>query len=239
MRDAGPGPERSAGRRAAGPPRTGPRARHRSARPAGRGRRSSRPPTSLASGAARAEADHREVREADLVAEAILHAVPDLIELRAVDLLDRAAVFAVQVLPCAPTHQDVATRPMSRVEVTDHAVLLERLEVAVDGGQIERRAVEPGRDLLGGDRCIGSEKVVDDHPAGSRDPQTPLPQRPQDGVGALELEGRGCRVEGQTGTRSVTRTCEHEAIPAQSRVQFRKLSTARAHLSRAAGSLAG
>ena len=83
------------------------------------------------------------------------------------------------------------------------------------------------------------EEVVHDHPAGGRDPQAALPQRPQNRFRAVELEGGACGLEGQTRTRSVTHNCERGQRPDQSRVQDRELLVGRRHLIRAAGSPGG
>jgi hypothetical protein len=86
---------------------------------------------------------------------------------------------------------------MSRMEVADDPMLLERLEVPVDGGEIERGPIKADGDLLGGDGATDVEEEVDDHASGRRDPQAAFPQGAQHGIRALELDGGACRLDGQ------------------------------------------
>jgi hypothetical protein len=78
------------------------------------------------------------------------------------------------------------------MEVAHEAHLLQRLEVAVDRGQVYRRvAADPGRELLGRDRAVGPEQFLEHDAPGGRDPHTTLSER---NCGLADIgHGQRCR----------------------------------------------
>ena len=92
---------------------------------------------------------------------------------------EHAAHLAGDELAVAAGRERVAAGAVPEVEVADEADRLERLEVAVDRGEIRRRqpALEAGGDLLGGQRPVGREQRLEHEPAGGRDAQAAGPEQ--------------------------------------------------------------
>src|SRR5262245_60635874 len=99
-----------------------------------------------------AGADEREVREPGAVAQLALDQGADGVEPAGRHGLERAALLAGDEVEVAGRGQRVETRAVPDVEVADEADLLERVEVAVDRGEVGGRqpALEAGRDLVSG-----------------------------------------------------------------------------------------
>ena len=89
--------------------------------------------------AARAQADDREVREARLESRQLAHGLAHAVERRRVDGLDRAARLAREVLAVGAALEHVAARAVAGVEVAHEPEPAERLEVAVDRGDVRLR----------------------------------------------------------------------------------------------------
>src|SRR5262245_41546644 len=136
--------------------------------------------TVVASAAAAAEADDREVGEARLDREPPLEDLANGIELGCGDGGHPPAPLAERVLVLLSTDELVEPRPVAEVDVADEPDPLQRLEVAVHGGEVggRKRSVEPGSELLGADGPVDGEQRLEDEPAGTRQPQ---PVRPHHG----------------------------------------------------------
>ena len=126
-------------------PRRGDR-RSRAARRARRlsGRQLLAPRASVAAlallGAAGAQPDDREVREARFEARQLADLLADAVERGRLDGLQRAARLAGEVLAIAEALEHVAPGSVAGVEVAHEAELAERLEVAVDRGDVRLRS---------------------------------------------------------------------------------------------------
>ena len=83
--------------------------------------------------------------EAGLVAEQVAHDVLDRLELVRRSGADGAAALAVEVLALSTAHERVKTRAVPEVDVLDQAVAFERLQVAIDRGQLQ---LEGARELV-------------------------------------------------------------------------------------------
>src|SRR5436190_13669996 len=142
---------------------------------------------SAGAGAFRAEPGDREVAEPRVVAEPPPDRAADAVELAGLDGPCPPAALADEVLANSLADERVEAGAVPEVDVADDAERLHPLEVAVDRGQVERRApfVEPLGDALGRDRPLGREQRLEDHPAGGRQPT------------ALSADRRGDVVEGR------------------------------------------
>ena len=128
-------------------------------------------------GAVAAEADDGEVAEARAEPGRLLHGVAHAVEaLRRHGVL-RAAALADEVLALPPGAY-VAPGAVPEVDVLHEAQPLERLEVAVDRGQVrDRQLADTLGDLLGAERGIGRIQRLEHHAPGSREPQAAGAQR--------------------------------------------------------------
>ena len=104
-----------------------------------------------------------EVREAGVVAEALAHRLAHGVQGRGVDRGDAPAAVAHEVLAIGAAGEGVQAGTVAEVDVADHPEALQALEVAVDGGELQRRdtAVEAARDLVGRDGAVGGEERLE------------------------------------------------------------------------------
>src|SRR5450830_1710835 len=105
--------------------------------------------------AAGTEPDERKVGEASLIAELLAHLDANRIELLARDRANGMARLADQVLVLG-RGQRIEARPVAEMNVADEPNLLQRLEVAINGGQIGARqaSLQSLRDALGRERAL-------------------------------------------------------------------------------------
>src|SRR5450759_624999 len=84
------------------------------------------------------EPDEREMGEAGLEAELLAHLGANRVELLACDRADGVAGLADEVLVLG-SGERVEARPVAEVDVSDEPDLLQRLQVAIDRGEIGAR----------------------------------------------------------------------------------------------------
>ena len=109
-------------------------------------------PLAHGAGAARAQADDREVGKARVVAELPRDQLSDRVELLGGDGAVLGAAFARQVLGLSRHHQGVQSGTVTEVHVAHEPDVHERLQVAVHRGDVRRghAAAYSLRNLLGG-----------------------------------------------------------------------------------------
>ncbi len=109
----------------------------------------------------------REVAEPNEIARGSTHRFTHGVEHRRVQPRDPTASLADEVLAVLAGDEGVEPRPVSDVDMADGANLLEALQVAVDGGQLQRGQTSSQAlgDVLGRDRPPGVEQRVE-HQAG-------------------------------------------------------------------------
>lgn len=114
------------------------------------------------------EPDDREVREACTVAELALDEPPHAVELVEREWAVVAAALAGQILASPGDRQGVQPRAVPEMHVVHEADVLERLEVAVHGGDVRRghATADPVGDLLSRHRPVRGEQRLQDEPAG-------------------------------------------------------------------------
>ena len=101
----------------------------------------------------------------------------DAVQRRRIDGLQRAAGLAGEVLAVAEADEDVAPGAVAGMEVADEAELAERLEVAVDRGDVRLRhaAAEAVGDVLGRDRLARREQRLEHEPSRGGQAQAAAP----------------------------------------------------------------
>ena len=122
--------------------------------------------------AAAAESDDREVAEARFEAGRLAHGSAHAVELLRRHRALHAAALAHEVLAfAAGTH--VAPGAVTQVDVLHEAEALERLEVAIDGGEVGGRELpEALGDLLGAERHVGGIQRLQHHAPRHREAQS-------------------------------------------------------------------
>ncbi len=115
--------------------------------------------------------------EASLEAEAIEHLRADPVKLRLGNGANGVAGLADQVLVLR-SGERVQARPVAEMNVADEPYFLQRLEVAIDRGQIGARQppFQSLGDTLGRKRPLGTIERLEHEPARGRDSQPALAQ---------------------------------------------------------------
>ena len=127
------------------------------------------------------------------IAEQLFDPVPNRIELVRSEGADRAAALARDELPLAAADQRLEAGPMSEVDMAREPVLLERLEIAVDRGELKAQAAP---DVLGRYRTVGREQGLQHQPTGGGQSESSRAKR-LDGIGEIgEGQPRGIGSNG-------------------------------------------
>ena len=144
----------------------------------------------------RAQPDDREVAEAGIEARRLAHRPPHAVQLLRCDRALCAAALADEVLPLAPGAH-VAAGAVPEVDVLHEPEALERLEIAVDRGEVRgRQLADAVGDLLGAERGVGRVQRLEHHPARTRQPEAARAQGRDRLLQRLGLDAR-TRVRGR------------------------------------------
>ncbi len=123
----------------------------------------------------RTEANDREVDEARAVAELALYEIAHRVELLWCHGAVVRTALACEVLALAGHGQRVKPRSVAEVHVSNHADVLERLQVAIHRADVRGRhaAADPFSDLLGGHRSVGGQERLQHEPPSGRHAKAP------------------------------------------------------------------